>query len=103
MARISANETMPMGWGTSTNAMSARPMLSMVLLARERKAVVATVTVGIPSFSTSDWSTTSHEVQDPQSAWEPITMSALRSLMTLAMRADSALDPLILIVDLSSS
>ena len=92
-----------MGWGTSTKAISARPMLSMVLRASERKALVATVTVGIPAFSASDWSTTSHEVQDPQSAWEPMTRSALRSLMTLAMRADSAFDPLILIVDLSTS
>jgi len=75
----------------------------MVLRAKERNALVATVTVGTPNFSASDWSTTSHEVQEPQSAWEPMTMSALRSLMTLAILADSALDPLIFTVDLSIS
>jgi len=103
LARISGKGIIPIGWGTSTKAISARPILSMVLRARERNALVATVTVGMPAFSTSDWSTTSHEVQDPQSAWEAMTISALRPLMTWAIRADSAFDPLIFTVDLSIS
>jgi hypothetical protein len=78
-------------------------MLVMVVRDRERKALVVTVTVGIPSFSTLDWSTTSHEVQDPQSAWEPITRSAFSPLMTLAIRCDSWFELLVLMVDLSTS
>jgi hypothetical protein len=58
---------MAIGWGTSTKAISARPTLFMVLRPREINALVATVIVGMPSFSISDWSTTSHDVHDPQS------------------------------------
>jgi len=75
----------------------------MVLRDKERNSVVVIVMVGIPNFSTSDWSTTSHEVQDPQSACEAMTISALRSAITFATLADSWFDPVILLVDGSFS
>jgi len=75
----------------------------MVVRDREIKAVVVMVMVGIPNFSTLDWSTTSHEVQDPQSAWEPITRSAFRPLITLAILCDSWFELLVRMVDLSTS
>jgi hypothetical protein len=75
----------------------------MVLCPKERKALVTTVTVGIPSFSISDWSTTSHEVQEPQSPWAPITRSGFWAAMTFASLAESSSDPLWLMVDLSIS
>ena len=68
-----------MGWGTGTKDISATPWLRAVSLARGKNSVVAMVTVGIPNFSTLSWSTTSHEVQLPQSHWEPMMMSGFRA------------------------
>ncbi len=94
MARISSTEIIAMGWGISTKAMSGRPTLFIVLCPRAIKALVTTVTVGMPSFSISDWSTTSHEVQDPQSPWAPMTRSGFSAEMTFASLAESSSDPL---------
>jgi hypothetical protein len=46
-------------------------------LAISAKAVVVIVIVGTPNFSRLSWSTTSHEVQAPQSAWDAITKAGL--------------------------
>ena len=51
------------------------------------------VTVGMPDFSRLHWSTTSHEVQLPQSPWAAITRSGFRETMDLAIRSDSGADP----------
>lgn len=65
--------------------------LSMLVRARPMNSEVATVTVGIPSFSTSSWSPTSHEVQLPQSHWEPITISGLYLAMICAFWAATSM------------
>jgi hypothetical protein len=49
-----------------------------VSFAKEANSVVAMVTVGMPNLSNSSWSTTSHDVQAPQSAWEAMTRSGLK-------------------------
>lgn len=73
-----------------TKAMSAAPKLSWLVLASPMNSFVETVTVGIPNFSTESWSPTSHDVQLPQSHWEPITMSGLYFAMSLALRIESS-------------
>lgn len=81
----------------------AEVALAMVPRARPMNELVATVTVGIPSCSTLDWSTTSHEVQEPQSHWAAMTRSAFMSLSALAMRLDSVALPEILFMEGSVS
>jgi hypothetical protein len=64
---ISSKEIMPMGCGTIIKLISAAPFPNAVSLAREMNSEVAIVTVGKPILSRLSWSTTSHEVQAPQS------------------------------------
>ena len=66
-----------MGCGTTTKQGSA-PSPNAVSRANETNSVVVIVTVGMPNLSNSSWSTTSHEVQAPQSAWEAMTRSGLK-------------------------
>ena len=73
--------------------MSVRPWLFWVPRERVRKGSVTMVTVGMPDFSRLDWSTTSHEVQLPQSHWEAMTRSGFTEATALAMRSDSAAVP----------
>ena len=64
-----------MGCGTSTKEASWNPSALAVAFARPINPEVTTVTVGMPSLSTLSWSTTSHEVQAPQSPCAPNTRS----------------------------
>ena len=68
---------MAIGCGTTTKGMSPTPPATMADSARPMKSEVAMVTVGISSFSSSIWYTTSIKVQAPQSACDAITRSGL--------------------------
>ena len=72
-----------------TKHWSRNPFAVCVLRASCKNASVAMVTVGMPLLSRLSWSTTSHEVQLPQSHWEPMTRSGLRAERTFALRWDS--------------
>jgi hypothetical protein len=74
-----------MGCSTTTRDISSTPCSFKDALIKSTKAVVTTVTVGIPFFSKFSWSTTSHEVQIPQSAWLAMTRSGLRWAISAAI------------------
>ena len=82
-----------MGCGTVTKHMSVSPWLFCVPRARVTNWSVTIVTVGTPIFSRLHWSTTSHEVQLPQSHWEAMTRSGFTEATALAMRSDSEAVP----------
>ena len=90
LALTSSLEIMRRGCGTVTKHMSVRPWLFWVPRERVRKGSVTMVTVGMPDFSRLDWSTTSHEVQLPQSACEAMTMSGLTLATAFTIRMDSS-------------
>jgi hypothetical protein len=81
---ISIGDIIPIGCDTITKQASAAPWLRAVSFANPMNSVVAMVIVGMPNFSRLSWSTTSHEVQEPQSACEPMTRSGLKAAIFFA-------------------
>jgi hypothetical protein len=75
--RIPSRLCPAIGCSTMTRAISGTPWSLTSFWIVSAKAEVAMVTVGIPFFSRFSWSTTSQEVQAPQSAGAAITRSGL--------------------------
>ena len=80
LARTSSSTMPPMGCGMTTMARPGTPVVRATLFASWVNWVVATVTVGVPSFSIRLVSWIHHDVQLPQSALVPMTRSALSAM-----------------------
>jgi hypothetical protein len=61
--------------GTTARGSADRPRISALMWASSTKWRAVSATVGVPRFSTSIMSWTSHDVHDPQSPLLPITAS----------------------------